>query len=448
MIERIKNRRGCLLVLFLLYAVQMLMHLNVDNILLDDHVFFGVLDGGGDLLAFFSQRWQGWSSRLLIEGVLAVITHSIWAFRVLDSAVMVLMAWSLCRLANAENRVQMLLFSSTMVTTIPFAVLRSTGWMATSLNYYWPLAATLTALIPLADALWQRETSRPMLLVAVICAVFGANQEQTSAVIMGSYLVLGGTAVMLREKRFMPTLTAIFLIGAVELVLHLTCPGNAQRARESIAVVNLRDYGQFTLIDKLSIGLTSTTALLFFTVCPVLLACGAGIAGSLVARRRSALSLTPIATLALVQGWRTIAAYLADGAMDPFARYGTYVLQLGPERIQWAGQMEMMLMIVVLLGLMALTLYLSIGHRPLSAVCVFVFAVGFAARMALSFSPTVVESGERTMLPLYGAMMLCSLLCLRDCEQEGVRRLPLWAAQAAALVIAGMNVLSSFALAA
>lgn len=59
MIERIKNRRGCLLVLFLLYAVQLLMHLNVDNILLDDHVFFGVLDGGGDLLAFLSQRWQG-----------------------------------------------------------------------------------------------------------------------------------------------------------------------------------------------------------------------------------------------------------------------------------------------------------------------------------------------------------------------------------------------------
>lgn len=447
MIERIRNRRGCLLVLFLLYAVQLLMHLNVDNILLDDHVFFSVLDGGENILAYLARRWQGWSSRLIIEGVLTVITHSIWAFRVLDSAVMVLMAWSLCRLANAENRAQMLAFSASLVTTIPFAVLRSTGWMATSLNYYWPLAATLTALIPLADVLWQRETSRPMLAIALICAVFGANQEQTSAVIMGSYLVLG-MAVMLRERRFMPTLTAIFLIGAVELVLHLTCPGNAQRAQESIAMVNLRDYGQFTLIDQLSIGLTSTTALLFFTVCPVLLACGAGIAGSLVARRRSALSMLPVAALTLVQGWRIIAPYVADGAMEPFAQYSSYVLQLGPERISWAGQMEMMLLIVALLGLMALTPYLSIGHRPLSAVCVFAFAVGFAARMALSFSPTVVESGERTMLPLYGAMMLCTLLCLRDCEQESAHRLPLWAAQAAALVLAGMNVLSSFTLAA
>ena len=34
--------------------------------------------------------------------------------------------------------------------------------------------------------------------------------------------------------------------------------------------------------------------------------------------------------------------------------------------------------------------------------------------MALAFSPTVVESGERTMLPLYGAMMLAALLKL-DC---------------------------------
>ena len=43
----------------------------------------------------------------------------------------------------------------------------------------------------------------------------------------------------------------------------------------------------------------------------------------------------------------------------------------------------MMCAIVAVLGLMALSLYLSIGHRPRALAAVFAFALGFAARMAL-----------------------------------------------------------------
>lgn len=450
MIERLKSKRAqCASVLMLLYAVQMVMHLNVDNILLDDWTFFGVLDGGQSILDFLAARWQTWSSRLLIEGALTLVTHSIWAFRFLDSAAMVLMAWSLCRLANAEDRADMLVLAACLVTTIPFAVLRSTGWMATSLNYYWPLAATLTALIPLADALWGRKTGRGMMIFAVACALFGANQEQTSAVIMGSYLVLGA-AVMLRERRAMPGLIAIFAVGLIELILHLTAPGNGLRAQQEIAYVNLRDYGLFSLIDKLSIGLTSTTALLFFTYNPILLASGAGVAGSLIARKRNALCLLPAALVLAVHMGKQMIPHTAgdEGVLAALNEYGSYVLQLGPQRIQWSGHMGMMFLIVTMLGMMALSLYLSIGHRPLAAVCVFAFAIGFAARMALSFSPTVVESGERTMIPLYGAMMLCSLLCVRDCNTDGSRRWAVIAAMPVAAVFAGLNIISSFALAA
>lgn len=181
----------CALVLFALFAIQTVMHLNVDNLQLDDWMFFAPLAQGERVSAFLLNRWQTWSSRLLIEGILCCLTHSIWAFRVLDSAVMTVLAWGLCRLANAERRSEMLAMSACLVTTIPFAVLRSTGWMATGLNYYWPLTATVIALIPFADSLWKRETGRGLLSAAVVCAVFGANQEQTSAVIVISALVFG-----------------------------------------------------------------------------------------------------------------------------------------------------------------------------------------------------------------------------------------------------------------
>ena len=453
--KRLKDARvRCALVLLCLLLVQLVMHMNCDNLLLDDWVFENVLTRGGSVLSFLKTRWETWSSRLLIEGTLCAVTHSIWAWRVLDSLAMVLLAYALCRLAGCAQRPGMLALSACLVTAIPFAVLRSTGWMATSLNYYWPLACTAGALIPLADALWGRKTGRFWQIAAVPLALFGANQEQTAAVLVGASLVFG-IALRVRERRVSAAAAVVLGVAAVELALHLCCPGNAVRAQESIALVNLRDYGQFTLIDKLSIGLTSTTALLIYTVNPVLLATGALVVSTVPARRRGLAANAAAALLSLF----VLRAYAADltgavsglsGSNYPFALMQGYTLKLGPEGITRAGGVTLLMMFltVAALGLMALMLYVSLGHRPLAGACVLIFAIGFAARMALSFSPTVVESGERTMLPLYGAMMLCALLCVRDCGEEGARRWPLGVAGAVAALCALCNVIGSFALAA
>lgn len=453
--KRIKDARvRCAFVLLCLLLVQLVMHMNCDNLLLDDWVFEDVLSRGERIPAFLKTRWETWSSRLLIEGTLCAVTHSIWAWRALDSLAMVLLAFALCRLAGCAQRPGMLALSACLVTAIPFAVLRSTGWMATSLNYYWPLACTSGALIPLADALWGRKTGRFWQLAAVPLALFGANQEQTAAVLAGASLVFG-VALWVRERRVPTAALAVLGIAAAELALHLACPGNAVRAQESIALVNLRDYGQFSLIDKLSIGLTSTTALLIYTVNPILLATGALVASTILARRRGPAAYVLAGALSLF----VLRAFAADltGAVSalsgrnmPFALMQGYALKLGPEGIARAGGLTLLMMFltVAALGLMALMLYLSLGHRPLAGACVLVFAIGFAARMALSLSPTVVESGERTMLPLYGAMMLCALLCVRDCGEEGARRWPAYAAGAVAALCALTNVIGSFALAA
>ena len=453
--RRLKAARvRCALVLLVLLLVQLVMHMNCDNLLLDDWVFEDVLTRGGSVLSFLKTRWETWSSRLLIEGTLCAVTHSIWAWRVLDSLAMVLLAYALCRLAGCAQRPGMLALSACLVTAIPFAVLRSTGWMATSLNYYWPLACAAGALIPLADALWGRKTGRFWQLAAVPLALFGANQEQTAAVLVGASLVFG-VALYVRERRVPAAALAVLGIALAELAMHLVCPGNAVRARESIALVNLRDYGQFSLIDKLSIGLTSTTALLIYTVNPVLIAAGALVASTILARRRGLAAYALAGALSLF----VLRAYAADltgavsglsGSNAPFALMQGYALKLGPEGITRAGGVTLLMLFltVAALGLMALMLYLSLGHRPLAGACVLVFAIGFAARMALSLSPTVVESGERTMLPLYGAMMLCALLCVRDCAKDGARRWPVGAAGAVAALCALCNVIGSFALAA
>lgn len=488
-LKRIDARMACAWILLAMLAVQLVMHLNADNLLADDWYYFGVLNSGQNPIDFLAERWNTWSSRLLIEGAMVFTTHSIWAWRVLDSLMTALMAWALCRLADGKTRPGLLALSCLLVTAIPFAILRSTGWQATSMNYYWPLSCGFMALIPLGDGLRGQRTHRALSVSAAVCAVYAANQEQFAAALAGAHIVLIAVLLM-RKRKIGPAVWAVAAIACAQLVMHLTCPGNGARLGDSIAMVNLRDFGQFTLIDKLSIGLTSTTALLFFWKNPMLAACGACVAAAMVSRRRGPGALGAVGVIAAAYVFLALIAPLLD---VPFAHYYGYTLQLGAHMYAglsaravgvmaatvllgaamltlrgWKsgacaaamiavvilGMMNVpspvmvMFMLVLLLGMMALSLYLCIGHRTTAAAAVLAYGIGFAARLALSFSPTVVESGERTMLPLYGAMMLCALLCAKDCRQEGGRSWPLMAMMAAAAVIAGANFMGSFALAA
>ena len=174
--NKLKEMRGnrrllCAAALLALFAVQLVMHMNCDNLILDDWVFRDATEGGASIASFLAMRWHTWSSRLLIEGLLCVTTKSIWLWRVLDSLAKVLLAFSLCRLANAEKRPEMLGLAALLATGIPFAILRSTGWQATSLNYDVPLACAAMACIPLADALWKRKTPVSMAAAARTAAV-------------------------------------------------------------------------------------------------------------------------------------------------------------------------------------------------------------------------------------------------------------------------------------
>lgn len=438
-------RVQCGFVLLACLFAQLVMHMNCDTIFQDDYIFLSALDGGKTLCAFIAERWNTWSSRFLIESLLVYTTRSLRVWRVLDSLVMVLMTWSLARLANVEKRPGMLAVSGLLTLSIPFQILRSTGWEATALNYYWPLACGLLAAVPLSDALWGRRTPKALCALAIPAALLAANAEQMAAGLFGAYTVLGG-ALVWKEKRVRPMLAAVWGIAVAELVLILLCPGNAVRAQQAIALVNLRDYGQFSLIDRLSIGLTSTLALMFFTFNPILRLFGVTGVAANASQRRGVLAVL-IAALPLL----FMEALPVLKEVGPFAgtvrQFGTYVLQLGPEGIAQPLRMPLLFAAVCFLGLMAVTMAQALGRRPMALICVFLYALGFASRMAVSLSPTVVESGERTMLPLYGMLMLCMLLLLRECRAEGRRRWLVWAAMAILAVTAAGTVLSSFALA-
>ena len=59
MLNKLKDRRvSGVLVLLALFFAQMVIHINVDNVILDDWVFWGVMESGSSVPAWLMERWE------------------------------------------------------------------------------------------------------------------------------------------------------------------------------------------------------------------------------------------------------------------------------------------------------------------------------------------------------------------------------------------------------
>ena len=144
----------------------------------DDYYFMTCLDDTS-FGAFMVKRWYGWSSRLVIEGVLVlVLQQPILVWKVLDILVSVLIAWLLCgffcsgygkhgsgssiqtdknTLSGTRTVVPLtsLILFLCLLLSYDFREMDSAGYMTTTINYWWPLAALMVAALPLY--LWYQE---------------------------------------------------------------------------------------------------------------------------------------------------------------------------------------------------------------------------------------------------------------------------------------------------
>lgn len=191
----------------------------------------------------------------------------------------------------------------------------------------------------------------------------------------------------------------------------------------------LYSYGQFSLIDKLTLGLTGTTALLIFKPNAMFISCWALVLCTLVVRRRgiAAYAIAVIPTIFILwacfaEATRTVSGTMAANA--PFYFYRETGLVLAPKvsYMYFPDVLPMLFLLVLMLGLMAATVYLALGHSVTAAMALSALLGSFLLKMAMAFSPVLAQTGEITMLPVYAAVIYTALLCVRSCGEAGMQR--------------------------
>lgn len=385
------------------------------------------------LREYLPDRYRGWTSRLLIETGVKLLTASPdWMWRLLNILIVLLLVWIVTDIFGVEvddKKQQAQIFFFVLIWCVPMNSVREVGWIATTLNYLWPLTIGLVALRPVKH--WLKEEKCPVweYTVCPFCTLLAANTEQGAAVLLGAYLLFG--AYLLKVKKKLSAFYFLLLgLAAISIVFILTTPGNANRAIQETERF-FPEYEYLNVWQKLLMGFVDTAGY-------YLAAGGAGrknfvfalLAGVLLAgiwQKRTEKHFLPKALVAffpflfvwggalgkyllLTKGFRRGGKTIGLFVMNRCLPEGSGVF----EYLGWIPYSlgEVLLQAGVYLGLLvcvALTIYFLHGRSRETLLELVVLGAGLLSRLIIGFSPTIYASGERTALFCSVAILIVGL---------------------------------------
>lgn len=210
---------------------------------------------------FTVSRYHGWSSRSIIEIFLIILSVTppiLW--HLMDIGTVILIGYCIDELVSIKDaRIKYLSIFSFLMMYYPVHM-ASAGWIATTLNYSWPMALGLYAYLNIQRIRREEPVSKLSYISALLAALFAMNQEQLCGMMLLFLCVLLVKDML--DKKLKKTILPFFVLNLMEFVYILLCPGNAVR-REHEIVNCMPEYANYGIIDKLHEGLCCLLKSLF-----------------------------------------------------------------------------------------------------------------------------------------------------------------------------------------
>ncbi|MCI1217230.1 MAG: hypothetical protein GXW98_08990 [Bifidobacterium crudilactis] len=347
---------------------------------------------------FALDRYSNWSSRLWIEGATVFATHHIAWFVVISLGALLLMVFSLSYACGFETFESNLLLALCIVGLFPINSLASAGWIATTVNYLWPLAFFIFWL-SIFIRRYVNSSSLPIRMTALLCLALSVFSE-VLAVAAACCLLL---EVIIHRRKcvswFFGFSTLITIAGMLNVLL---CPGNAIRKTREISNW-FPQFEEFNIVDRVVIqSVHLATSVLetygnLLTVFIIILACLSMVQG----RKFLALLLMMVLMIFTLLGpkaqvdFQTISDLVHRSQLSH-----QQIVSIYPMALVFVGSLVLIVVTAAsLFGLTEATVAVSV---PLTISSV----IGLAASM----SPTLIDSGDRPFIPMYLAIATCSAL--------------------------------------
>jgi len=163
----------------------------------------------------------------VIEIALTQAVQHVFLRRVLNDIAMSIVAIAPALLFNSDNSRRGLIIGTGMSLLIPASMINNAGWIATTTNYVWVMAAALLSIWPIMNYIRGKSVNRLSFILSLVFLIYATNQEQMVVIMLVSLLILAGI-LFLSKKNILITLPHIAIVIA-SFVFILTCKGNAAR---------------------------------------------------------------------------------------------------------------------------------------------------------------------------------------------------------------------------
>ena len=346
----------------------------------------------GNPLSFAYMRYMQWSSRFLIEMVLVFIASlPLIVWKVLDTLMIVLLFYSGNKLLNIKNR-KILIFEIFLIMILPWKVFGETGWIATTLNYTWPITLGFYGF-----SILEEKTNFLKQIISFFCIIFACNQEQMCCVMLAFIIIC--FCIRTFQKKNNKVFLIPFIICILMGVLHIICPGNSMRQISEMQTW-YPAYQNFDVLDKISIGIISTVTAILFDFRIIYIA----FIGMLILY----IKYLPLnKKLSYIIQFILVCFIFIN--IYPFDSTQLMFYSKAQESIVITF-MNFVLPVLLFSLLISIVIYLILKTKnKYNYMFVLLFLSGICSRLILGFSPTVYASGKRTVIYFY---IVCYLLTI------------------------------------
>lgn len=401
---------------YLIYFVVLFMYHKWANINTGDDVFFAQVLDSQTAFSFLNDRYNSWSSRIVIELVLIYVAHYSQIFKFVDIIINMSVLHStfvLCNLRNIRSR----LFVLSLFMMYNLRDMRSAGWVATMVNYMWVIAALCIFAIILRRIAEKKTIHIYQYLLFVPLLLFAGSHEQSVLILVSELLVC--LFVMKTKYNIISKPLILSLLScAVMLIVILLCPGNANRMQKAIEICYPEIVNQ-NAAEKAILGLIRFHSLFIRNLSHIFVSFGVIIfLHSLTQTQRPYRRLKVfIASVPLLVTIAYLLVYIFNSSLGAL-----FPSPFEPRGIDYSQFIFYPPVLTSLLVLLSITIYIFLSfNKSIFVAYILLFGACVASQVMLGFSPTLYASGARTSVFLYFAFVFLTGLLFNDikCKKAG-----------------------------
>ena len=372
----------------------------------DDTAYFSSVLDSYTLKDFLISRYSGWSSRLIIEAILVLVSRNIYLWRILDTCVIGLLVYSLNKIFFRESNYKNVLVTCLLFLLFPMNDMRQAGFAATTTNYLWCFSFMIFSFIPFRNIYYNENINKKCIPFYIMSLIYACNQEQAVCIVL---MVSVAFLIECIKKKLDYRYVVVYLIIAIaSLIFILSSPGNKARY---ISEMNeyYTEYANLNLLDKIYIGLISTISLMgnnmfvlwFFslTIALFLYKC----------RDRAREFILGICMLLAITVFVILRMYTIITTQD-WIIFNYQTIERNVFDMKW------MLLGILFIGVFVYLLWMLFPKKRISMIGLLL--IGGASRVMMGFSPTVFVSGTRTMIFLYFALLIITMLLYKEYQNR------------------------------